>query len=261
MNISRRTISVHGLPVHYEVAGAGTPLVFVHGLSESSRVWYRNIPELARSYQVYLIDLPGFGAMRAYRKQFNLEQCAVWLDGWMQAVGLETASLVGHSMGGYIVMALAAMKPEKIKHLVLVDAVGIPFRCSVNRLVYPALKAIGRTTPAFWPCIAYDYLRAGPAMIWNAARQTVALDEISVPSFVRVPTLLIWGSEDDLIPLSSGHQLHERLNGSRMLVFSGANHFCMFERPRDFNKGLLTFLQGQAVGFQSAEVSLHDRQF
>ena len=259
MNVSRQTLLVNGLPVHYEVVGEGEPLVFLHGLSESSRVWYRNIPVLAKHYRVYLLDLPGFGAMRGQRKQFRLEQCAAWLDGWMQAMGLQSVSLVGHSMGGHVVMVAAAMRPEQVKRLVLVDSIGIPFHCSVLRLVYPALKAIARTTPAFWPCIAYDYLRAGPAMVWKAGRQCAELDELSALSCIRVPTLLIWGSEDDLIPLASGRQLHEHIPGSRLVVLPKANHFCMFEQPENFNQALLSFLQGQEVGFPAVTSSLSSR--
>src|SRR5579883_1986232 len=108
MAIRKEIVQIHGWPVHYEVAGEGEPLVLVHGLSESTRLWYRNVPELAERYRVYLVDLPGFGAMRKFRRQFSLEGCGPWLGQWMEAVGIETASLVGHSMGGYVCMSLAA---------------------------------------------------------------------------------------------------------------------------------------------------------
>ena len=172
----------------------------------------------------------------------------------MQAVGLETASLVGHSMGGYVCMAFAAMHPEKVRRLVLVSSIGIHFDLPVYRLVYPALKAIARTMPSFWFCIGYDYLRAGPMMVLNASRQIVALDTTEVLSSVGVPALLIWGESDDLVPFSLGRQLHGRLTGARLCVLPGANHFCMFERPREFNSALLAFLQGWEVGI-AAEVS------
>ncbi len=258
VNISKQTVQVNGWPVHYEVVGEGEPLVLVHGLSESTRVWYKNLPTLAEHYRVYLIDLPGFGAMRKFHRHFNLAQSGSWLDGWMQAVGLEAIDLVGHSMGGYVSMALASMHPEKIKRLVLVDSIGIPFNLPVRRLVYPALKAIGRTIPSFWLCIGYDYLRAGPAMISNASRQIVELDAASVLSAVNKPTLIIWGENDDLVPFALGRQLHERLTGARLCVLPGTNHFCMYERPREFNQALLTFLQGQEVG-EVAAISSNQR--
>jgi len=256
VKISRQTVEVNGLPIHYEVTGAGEPIVLVHGLSESTRLWYRNLPELAEHYRVYLVDLPGFGAMRAFHRHFNLKQSGVWLDAWMQVVGLEATSLVGHSLGGYVCMALAALRPEKITRLVLVDSLGIPFHRPVHRLIYPALKAIVKTHPSFWPCIHYDYLRAGPLMVHRAARQIVELDAAPVIAAVRVPTLLIWGENDDLIPLAFGRQLHVQLAGSRLLVLPRSNHFPMYERPHEFNNMLITFLQGQDVGATTPEARL-----
>ncbi len=248
MNVLKRSIRVDGGPVHYEVAGEGEPLVLVHGLSESTRVWYRNLPALAERYRVYLVDLPGFGAMRKFRRLFDLKQSGAWLARWMQAVGLEEASLVGHSMGGYVCMATAAMYPERVRRLVLVDSIGIPFNLPVRRLVYPALKSIARTKPSFWPCIGYDYLRAGPVMVLNASLQIVKLDTADVLAAVRAPTLVVWGENDDLVPLTLGRQLHERLPGARIVVIPGTNHFCMFERPHEFNQVLFAFLQGEQVG-------------
>jgi len=247
VTISKRTIQVHGQPIHYEVAGEGEPVVLVHGLSESTRVWHRNLPALAERYRVYLIDLPGFGAMREFHRQFDLKQSGTWLNEWMQAVGLEEGYLVGHSMGGYVSMALAAAHPEKVRRLVLVDSIGIPFNLPVRRLVYPALKAIARTIPSFWMCIGYDYLRAGPLMVLNAARQIVELDTTDVLAAVRVPTLIIWGENDDLVPCDLGRQLHARLPEARLRIIPGANHFCMFERPQEFNQALLAFLQEQTI--------------
>lgn len=243
MAIRREIVEVCGWPVRYEVAGEGEPLVLVHGLSESTRVWYRNLPELAARYRVYLVDLPGFGAMRRFRRQFDLKQSGLWLAAWLQALELEAVNLVGHSMGGYVSMALAAAHPEKVKRLVLVDSIGIPFNLPVSRLVYPALRAIARTMPAFWMCIGYDYLRAGPRMVLNASRQIVALEAAEVLSAVRAPTLVIWGENDDLVPFALGRQLHASLARARLHVLPGTNHFCMFERPREFNQALLAFLQ------------------
>jgi pimeloyl-ACP methyl ester carboxylesterase len=251
VNITKKTIQVSGLPIHYEVTGEGEPVVLVHGLSESTRLWYRNVSELAKQYRVYLVDLPGFGAMRKAHRHFNLQESGSWLHAWMQAVGLEEANLVGHSMGGYVVMALTALQPQKVKRLVLVDSIGMPFNRSVQQLVYPALKSVIKTHPSFWPCIHIDYWRAGPIMIQKAAQQIVKLEAASIISSVCVPTLIIWGEHDDLVPLTAGRQLHEQLAGSRLFVLPKTNHFGMFERPYEFNNALLAFLQGQDVGVEA----------
>lgn len=155
-------------------------------------------------------------------------------------------------MGGFVCMALAALRPEKVKRLVLVNSIGISFEQIKNRLPAMMVKAIGRTNPAFWPYLAYDYLRAGPKMVWRASRQIIALDAASIIASVVAPTLLIWGADDDLVPLAFGHQLHQQIAGSSLLVIQRANHICMFDRPHDFNAALLAFLQGQEVGVPAA---------
>jgi pimeloyl-ACP methyl ester carboxylesterase len=254
VKIARQTVQVNGLPVYYEVAGAGEPLVLIHGLAESTRLWDRNLPALARHNRVYLVDLPGFGMMRKSRQPFELAQASMWLADWMQAVGLETASLIGHSMGGYVSMALAATHPEKVKRLVLVDSIGVPFGLPLARLVPLALKAVVRTTSlALWLCVSYDYLRAGHTTVMNASQQILELDASAVVASVRAPALLIWGENDDLVPFHLGRQLHKQIPDARLRVIRGANHYCMYERPDEFNHALLTFLQGQKYGRETAE--------
>lgn len=250
--MNREIVQVQGVPVCYEVAGQGEPLVMVHGFAESTRVWYRNVPELLEHYRVYLIDLPGFGAMRRFHRLFKLVDLGAWLDNWRLAVGLDEISLVGHSMGGYVAMAMAAERPQKVKRLALVDSLGIPLQRSVARLMGPAFRAVVRATPSPWLAMSYDSLRAGPLTLWRVSRQITALDASAVLSAINVPTLLIWGEDDDLIPFALGRQLHTHLPQARLCVIHGANHFCMYEQPRLFNQTLLAFLHGQDAGKEAS---------
>jgi pimeloyl-ACP methyl ester carboxylesterase len=251
VRITQQAITVDSLSIHYAAVGHGEPLVFVHGLSGSWRWWSRNIPTLAKHYRLYLIDLPGFGSMRHFARHFQLPETAIWLDKLLQELGLNEVHLIGHSMGGYICMAYTVLRPAKVKRLVLVDSIGIRYQSLFGeerlqlRLTNLALLAVFKTTPHFWPYIFYDYLRAGHTMVMRAARQIIALDAARTIAAVNVPTLLIWGANDDLVPLSLGRQLHQQLTGSRLLVLENTNHFPMFERPHEFNTALLDFLQGQ----------------
>src|SRR5215212_277365 len=153
---SEREARVGGHRVRYKVVGEGEPVVLVHGLSGSTRWWARNIAALAVTYRVYLVDLPGFGAMRRLCRHFILPEAATWLADWMEAVGLGEAHLVGHSMGGYVCLRLAAQRPEAMRRLVLVAPAGVPTGRSVFGHLVPLLLAARHAAPSFLPILAYD---------------------------------------------------------------------------------------------------------
>ncbi len=248
MAVPRHAVRVRGRPVRYQVAEPGEPVILVHGLSGSTRWWMRNIPALAAHYRVYLVDLPGFGAMRRHGHRFVLAEAASWLLAWMEAVGLSAAHLVGHSMGGYICLRIAASSPRVVRHLVLVAPAGVhPGRSPVEHLL--ALLLFARyATPRFLPVLMSDALRAGPATLWRAARDLLAEDVRGHLAAIAAPTLLVWGERDALVPPAIGHILREAIAGSRLLILPGAGHVPMYDRPREFNAALLAFLADEPVG-------------
>jgi pimeloyl-ACP methyl ester carboxylesterase len=248
IEVSLREVRVGGYPVRFEVAGeGGGPVVLVHGLSGSTRWWARNLPALARHYRLYLVDLPGFGAMRRLGRQFVLAEAASWLSEWMRAVGLERAHLVGHSMGGYVAIRLAAGRPELVGRLVLVAPAGTPTGRSMLAHLVPLLLAARYTAPAFLPVLARDALRMGPVTLWRAARDLLAEDVREDLRRIEAPTLLVWGENDPLIPPAVGDLLREEIPDSRLLVLKRAAHVPMFDRSEEFDDALLAFLAGKTV--------------
>ena len=245
---SGREARVGGRPVRYEAAGKGEPVVLVHGLSGSTRWWSRNVSELAERNRVYLVDLPGFGTMRRSRGRFVLAEATTWLSEWMGAVGLERAHLVGHSLGGYVCLRLAASTPEVVRRLVLVAPAGVPTGRSMVGHLGPLLGAALSATPAFLPVLVRDALRAGPATLWRAARDLLAEDVSEDLRRIAAPTLLVWGERDTLVPPATGDLLRKVIEDSRLLVVEGAGHVPMFERPEEFDAALLAFLAGETVG-------------
>jgi pimeloyl-ACP methyl ester carboxylesterase len=239
---------VDGHVVRYQETGAGEPVVLVHGLSGSTFWWGRNVAALAERHRVYLVDLPGFGAMRGLRSQFALARAAHWLRGWMEAVELPRAVLVGHSMGGAICLRLAASYPEAVERLALVAPAGIPWARSLVDEVVPLIAAMRCMTPSFLPILTYDALRAGPVTLLRAARDVLREDVLDAARAVNVPTLLIWGERDTLVPPSGGAILRRELRDARLLLIPGAGHVVMFDRPDAFNEALLAFLDGGTVG-------------
>ena len=243
-----REAVVEGQRIPYEVAGKGEPVVLLHGLSCSTRWCDRTIPALAARYPVYLVDLPGFGSMSHAAGGFVLSEAAGWLSSWMEAVRLERTHLVGHSMGGYISILLAARWPEGLRRLVLVAPAGVPTGRSIHGYLLPLLQAGRYMTSDFLPVLACDALRTGPLTLLGAARELLAGDVRKHLREIEAPTLLVWGRQDTLVPLSAGDVMRQEIPDSRLLVIDGAGHVPMFEGVAQTNAALLSFLAGEEVG-------------
>ena len=243
-----REAVVNGRGIRFEVAGHGEPVVLIHGLSGSTRWWDRTVGALAPRYRVHLVDLPGFGSMRRAEGGFALSEAADWLASWMEAAGLKQASLVGHSMGGYVSIVVAARRPDLVRRLVLVAPAGVPTGRSIHGYLLPLLQAGRYMTPGFLPVLVRDALRTGPLTLLGATRELLAEDVRAYLHEIQAPTLLIWGGQDTLVPPSTGDLMREEIPTSRLLVLDGAGHVPMFENAAQTNAALLAFLAGEEVG-------------
>jgi pimeloyl-ACP methyl ester carboxylesterase len=242
---SKRWIVIDGETVSYEVIGRGEPLVLVHGLSGSSLWWSRNVGQLAEHYQVYLVDLPGFGSMRHLHARFAVAHAATWLAHWMDAVHLPQAHFVGYSMGGYMCMRLAVSRPDLVRSLTLAAASGVPAYPSAYHEILPLIVSVTSTTPSFLPLLAFDALRMGPGMLVRAAKELVREDIRSLMGAITAPTLLIWGEDDILVPPWCAEVLRKGIPDARLVIVPRAGHVLMYDRPAEFNAALLTFLAGE----------------
>jgi pimeloyl-ACP methyl ester carboxylesterase len=219
-------------------------MVLIHGLAGSTRWWDASLPGLARSFQVYAVDLPGFGDNRR-TEPFTLERAAEQLAAWMDAVEIERASIVGHSMGGYVAADFAARFPERVNRLVLVDAVVRPYEHPLREPVRGVLDT-ARTLPVrYWRILLGDALRAGPATLHNATRAVLAADLRPRLGQINAPTLVIWGERDNLVPLEYGKLLAESLPNARLEVIEGAGHNPMWDRPDELNRLVAGFLDSE----------------
>lgn len=245
VELERRYTSVGDFRFHSVHAGAGAPVVLLHGLSGSHRWWRYTLPALSREYRVHVPELIGFGGSRPAVVQPEIRRMAELLVAWLDALAVERAHLIGHSMGGQISIHVAARWPDRVERLVLVSAAGIPRKRSLPELarflaeVVPP-RAWGR--PSFLPTIAQDALRAGPFVLLQAARYVLADDVRSLLPAIASPTLLVWGRLDPLTPLQHAWILADQIPNARLFVIPDAAHNPMADRPATFNEVVLSFL-------------------
>jgi pimeloyl-ACP methyl ester carboxylesterase len=239
-NKVQRVAKLGAVTLHYEVTGDGPAVVLMHGLSGSGHWWAYNVPALAQRYRVYNVDVVGFGRSRGQR--LVLREAGSWLVEWLQAMGIEQANLVGHSMGGYIATEVAALAPDTVRRLVLVDALVLPMGRGLVQHVLDLLQAVRYMSLNFMPVLVGDALRAGPGTMWRATREVLSADLSHRLGEVQAETMVVWGENDSLLDPELGRELARRLANAIFVCVEGAGHNPMWDRPQRFNELLLDFL-------------------
>jgi pimeloyl-ACP methyl ester carboxylesterase len=238
--------------IHSLEFGAGEEtVVLLHGLSGSARWWSRNVPALARFYRVLVPDLVGFGRTRGAGPVPGMDEAAELLAGWLTALGVERTHLIGHSMGGQVSIHLASLHPERLSRLVLADASGLRRLDGPARLARFAMEAAPLWKwgdPRFLPTILVDAVAAGPRSIVRGLTNILGDDVTVLLPGLRVPTLLLWGEHDHLVPLEDAVAMRRAIPGARLAVIRGAGHNPMVDRPAAFDRLVLRFLRGADVG-------------
>jgi pimeloyl-ACP methyl ester carboxylesterase len=272
-----RWTKVHGHDVAYRQAGSGPLLVMVHGIAGSSGTWVPVMPLLAEQYTVIAPDLLGHGESAKPRGDYSLGAYASGIRDLLGVLGHERATVVGHSLGGGVAMQLAYQFPQMAERLVLVASGGLGREVSplLRALALPGTEYL---LPVVLAPQLHDVagsvgrvfgrlgLRADPFLgeVWNAwSRLTDARAQRAFIHTIRavidvagqrvsardrlylaneVPTLIIWGDRDQVIPVSHAHVAHELMPGSRLEVVENAGHFLPIERPELLDRLLRDFL-------------------
>jgi pimeloyl-ACP methyl ester carboxylesterase len=238
--VERVYVRVGAGTLYAELSGVGPPLILVHGLGGSTRWWARNVPALARSCRVHVIDLLGFGRSRG--QCFVLREAAGLLVGMMDRLGLARASVVGHSMGGWIAAYAAAHFPERVERLVLVDAAALPLERLSLRQAWRMVRGLPRLPLTLLPVLGTDALRAGPVTVIRALRELLGMDIRRELARIEAPTLILWGEHDATLPVAVGQRLHAHLPQAAFRVIAGAGHCPMWDRPTAVNQAVIEFL-------------------
>jgi pimeloyl-ACP methyl ester carboxylesterase len=214
-------------------------LVFVHGLSGSGR-WWRPVLPFFRDRDVRVVDLPRFGALQG----FVPHDAAAWLGDWLDDEGLAGADLAGHSLGGLIAAELAVQRPGTVRRLVLVAPAGVPTGRGLAGHVLPLLATMRDAPPALVAHALRDGLRAGPESLLRGGLYAIRHDIRDDLAAVRIPTLLVWGERDPLVPRHLAEEWTRALPDVRLVALPQAGHVPMFDAPAALADELRKFLDG-----------------
>jgi pimeloyl-ACP methyl ester carboxylesterase len=270
-------IRLHGHRLHYRIGGDGPLLVLVHGITNSSASWEPVLATLARRFTVIAPDLLGHGDSAKPRGDYSLGANASLLRDFMLALGHERATIVGHSLGGGIAMQFAYQFPDRIERLVLVSSGGLGREVTallravalpgaefvLPLLVSGPLVSAGATISGWIDRIGVRlgsdvaamatgfaslqdiearraFVQTARAVIDAGGQRVNATDKLYLAE--AVPTLLLWGDRDPIIPVRHGIRAHELMPGSRLRIFAGAGHFPHHDDPAGFAAAITEFV-------------------
>jgi pimeloyl-ACP methyl ester carboxylesterase len=268
-------ISVARVVWNYVEAGAGSPLVFLHGLGGSWKDWADNLPAFVSKFRVVAVDFPGFGDSEKPEREYSVEWLTDALEKFLEDRNLERVQVVSHSMGALIALNLAARPGSRVKKLVVSDAVGIGDKADflsyfmTRKIVGPesrweplegllrdelrsmienfikrgkagTAKELFKSVPKI-PIIGQPLLPMTPAVQMTAS--IVDFDIRPKLASIPQPTLVAWGARDPVVPPEHASLLKKGIRNSTLVIFPNSGHSPMMEEPLLFNDEVSRFLQ------------------
>ena len=280
---------VHGYRRAFRRAGSGESLLLIHGMGDSSATWSHVLPRLAQNYDVIAPDLLGHGDSDKPRADYTVAAYACGMRDLLSVLDVERVTVIGHSLGGGVAMQFAYQFPDRCERLVLVDSGGIgpevhpllrlatapgveqvlrlasspPVR-TAGRLGGPLLRRLGAlavgtdldyiadTYPALDDGTARKaFLRTLRAVVDPRGQVITMLDRCYLTR--GMPTLLLWGDADTVIPVRHAELAHQAMPGSQLEVFAGAGHFPHRSDPERFLRVVEEFIKNTDAGEYDAQ--------
>jgi 3-oxoadipate enol-lactonase len=250
---------INGIELYYETHGEGPSIVFAHGGAGNHLSWWQQVPALSAKYRCITFDHRGFGVSHEAADGPGASAFVEDLRALLDHLGIEKAALVGQSMGGWTVLGFAATYPRRTSALVLCDTTAgmddAEVMAEQGRITKRAAgglvqKAVAADFPQREP--ALNFLYGQIAQLNNLPPKLLAglfnLRHSPDPLIEhRIPTLLVWGDQDALIPASTMELMRRRVPHARTALIEAAGHSVYFEKGAQFNAILSEFLQSNAV--------------
>jgi pimeloyl-ACP methyl ester carboxylesterase len=278
MAMEERELIIHGKRLKYQIAGKGPLVLLIHGMAGSATTWKHVMPALSEHFTVLAPDLLGHGESEKTKGDYSLGAMASTLRDLVVALGYKRATVVGQSYGGGIAMQFAYQYPERCERLVLVDSGGLGSEVNplLRMLTLPGSEAvllvacappvrhvvesIGRAAlrkkiqnapviPELWRSYSSlgnvearrAFLRTLRAVIDPRGQTVSANDKLYLAA--GVPTLIIWGAEDRIIPVEHAYAAYAAIPGSWLEIIEGVGHYPHCEAPERFVDVLTEFIE------------------
>ncbi|WP_310426313.1 alpha/beta fold hydrolase [Chamaesiphon sp. VAR_48_metabat_135_sub] len=267
-------ISVNEIDTRYwQMGDSGSTIILLHGGNGSIEFWLYNIAALARHHRVYAFDMVGSGKSNCPDVSYSLANQAEFLHSFMTALNIDTATLIGNSMGGGVALEFTRLYPDRIDKLVLVDSMGLGREISLGirlitlpiivnllrpgRWMIPAMLKSnfyqGKQLPPEWLELRYPIfaipgrnrviLRLGQSN-FNLAGVRPQVYQPIVNSLAKITqkTLIIWGEFDRIIPVKHAYIAATGLPNNQLCIFPNCGHHPYLEYPAKFDRLVLEFL-------------------
>ncbi len=274
-------LEMDGMPVHYRINGEGDPLVLIHGTGASLHTWEGWTEILEKDFKVISLDMPAFGLTGPNPERvYTLEFYAKFLDSFLEKIEVDKFSIAGNSLGGGIAWKYAALFPEKVKSMILIDPLGYPrdgelpfaLRLAANKYASGFLKTV---TPkslfykSFYEVYHNDdlvteelvnryyqlYLREGNRQAFvDRAMATETIDTLEIAT-ITTPTLILWGENDEWISPLDAPKFKRDIKGSELITYPNAGHVPMEELPKLTAHDARIFLEKNLVKVSETELS------
>ncbi|MBI3805977.1 MAG: alpha/beta fold hydrolase [Nitrospirae bacterium] len=270
------TVLVHGQRIAYLDVGAGPPVILIHGFGGSIWQWEYQQHPLSQDFHVLTLDLPGAGLSDKPAIDYRPDEMLDFFVGFMDAVKIPQATLVGNSMGAGFAIGIALAHPARVAKLVLID--GLPQHV-MEKLTSPSVRRALETSAPSW-LVSFGNMLFGGLMIESVLQEIVHDPALLTPAVIERsnrnrqrpglikpimavrenlplwesgfatrlgeithPTLVIWGDEDRVFPIAVGEEVHQSIKGSRFIRIPKAGHIPQWEQPDVVNQELITFIR------------------
>ncbi|MBU3964604.1 alpha/beta hydrolase [Patescibacteria group bacterium] len=251
--MEEKFVDINGIKTFTRIGGTGTPFLILHGWGGSSDSWFKVQKILAKNFQVFVLDLPGFGKSGSPPRPWDVQDYMEFVLDFLETYNIKQYYLLGHSFGGRISIKLSAQFSDSIIKLMLVDSAGAqPIKKKFFKRILSSIASfvsIFSFLPGFklfrrffyrFIIRSTDYLKVMGVMK-ETFLKVISEDLSPYLEKIKAKTMIVWGERDRITPLRDGHFMNSKIQHSDLVILP-CNHNPHIEIPEDLSKRILDFL-------------------